>query len=263
MSALTSDHRSPTLHFALHDLRRTLRMIEGTFFTIALPAGLYLMFGALTEWADQPAGHGNVAAYTMTSMAAYGAATATTSIAGTAAVERMRGWTRQLALTSLTQGGYLAGKVIVALVLAFLAVACVDVTGALTGAEYDSGLIWATSLVLTVIAATPFALYGLAAASLFRSDAAVSAATGLLVVLGFLGNVFLPLSGDLLEFARFTPMYGTVALSRWPQLEGAVIDTGDGPSSDPLWFVLTNVLVWTAIFAMICVAARRRRTGRG
>lgn len=253
---------APHVSFALHDLRRTLRMVESTFFVVALPTLLYLMFGAMTEWADQKVGNGNVAAYTMVSMAAYGAATATTAIAGTAAIERMSGWTRQLALTSLSQAGYLGGKVVVALVLALLAVTCVFVAGVLTGARFDSAGTWAAALALTVVAATPFALYGLAAATVFRSEAAVSAASGLLVILGFLGNVFVPLSGTLLEFARFTPMYGTVALARWPQLEGAVIDTGGVASSDPLWFVLANVLGWTAIFAMICLVARRRRTGR-
>ncbi|WP_317259691.1 hypothetical protein [Kocuria atrinae] len=64
-----------------------------------------------------------------------------------------------------------------------------------------------------------FALYGLAAGLLFRSEGAVGAASGLLVVFAFLGNVFMPLSGALLEFARFTPLYGIVGLARYPITE--------------------------------------------
>lgn len=250
--------------FAAWDFRRNVRMIEATFFTVGLPAALYVMFGALTDYGDQPAGNGNVSAYSMVSMAVYGAATATTAIAGSAAVERMKGWGRQLSLTSLSSGAYFLGKVLVALGMALLSIVVVYAVGALTGARMDSLGVWAASLGLSLLGALPFAFYGLAAALLFRSEAAVSAASGLLVVLSFLGNVFIPLSGGLLEFAKFTPMYGSVALARWPMLEGTLVSTdGGAPQSDPLWLVLTNVAAWTLVFAGICALAARRRTSRG
>lgn len=67
--------------FAALDYRRTVRMFESTFFIVVLPAALYLMFGALSSWGDDAIGHGNVAAYNMTSMTVYGATVATSSIA--------------------------------------------------------------------------------------------------------------------------------------------------------------------------------------
>ena len=64
------------------------------FFIVGLPAFMYLVFGL---GSDDAVGSGNVAMYVMISMAAYGAVTATTSVAGSAAIEQTMGWGRQLA----------------------------------------------------------------------------------------------------------------------------------------------------------------------
>ena len=48
---------------------------------------------------------------------------------------------------------------------------------------------------MLLVGAVVFALYGLCFGLLFRSETAVSAAGGSVVVLGFLGNIFFPLSG--------------------------------------------------------------------
>lgn len=251
------------LAFAAWDFWRTIRMFEATFFTIGLPAALYLMFGALASFSQESAGHGNVAAYNMVSMALYGAALATSSIAGSAAVERQQGWGRQLSLTGLSSGGYLVGKALVGLFTAILPIVIVYAVGALTGARLDDGWRWFAAAGLSLLGALPFAIYGLAAALLFRSEAAVSVSSGLLVVLAFFGNVFMPLSGTLLEIARFTPFYGTAALGRWPIMEGYRIDMEAGVvEADPLWAIVLNVVAWTVIFTVIAVIAARSRTSR-
>jgi ABC-2 type transport system permease protein len=250
--------------FAAWELRRNVRMVESTFFIVVLPTVLYLMFGAFITAGDQPAGSGNVSAYTMTGMAVYGATMATSAIAGSAAIERQQGWGRQLGLTGLSGSGYMVGKILVALGIAALPILVIFLVGALTGARFDEGWVWPASGALALLGAIPFALYGLAAALLFRSEAAVSAASGILVVLAFFGNLFMPLSGTMLAIAKFTPVYGIASLTRWPQLEGAVADTtGSAPASDPLWAIVLNVVAWTAVFAAICLAATRRRTRRG
>lgn len=251
--------------FAGWEFVRNVRMIESTFFIVVLPTVLYVMFGALSSFGDAPAGNGNVSAYNMTAMTVYGATMATSVIAGSAALERQQGWGRQLGLTGLTGSGYMIGKVLVAMGIAIMPIIVVFGVGALTGARFDAGWMWPASGALALLGAVPFALYGLAAALLFRSEAAVSAASGVLVVLAFFGNLFMPLSGTLLEIARFTPVYGIAALTRWPQLEGTIISMEDGgaPLSDPLWAVVLNVVAWTVIFAVICLIASRRTTRRG
>ena len=95
------------------DLRRQLRDRIGMFFVVGLPTFMYLVFGL---GSDDPVGSGNVAMYVMISMAAYGAVTATTSVAGSAATEQVMGWGRQLGLTPMRPLAFVAAKAGVAMV---------------------------------------------------------------------------------------------------------------------------------------------------
>ncbi len=235
------------------ELRRVVRDYVNMFFIAVLPAFFYLIFGAGQDFSDEPAGNGNVAMYIMISMAAYGAVTATTGVGGMAAVERMQGWGRQLGLTPLADSSYVAMKAGVALVVCTIPVGLIYLLGLLTGAE-GSPTAWAMSAVLVLVGAGVFAIYGLGVGLAFRSEAAVSAASGLLVIMAFLGNIFIPLSGTMLMIARFTPLYGFVALARYPLTGG---DQVDG-SNEPLWIAVTNVTVWAVIFGLGATALVRR-----
>ncbi len=206
---------------------------------------------------------GNVQFYVMLSMAMYGATVATTAISGMAALESLQGWGRQLGLTPIKPYVYVLTKVLVALTVAAAAVAAVMVTGALTGARAESWAVWAGSFVLAWLGSGLFALYGLAVAQFFKSESAVSIASAGLVLLSFLGNLFVPLSGTFLQIARFTPMYGYAGLARWPQLQGLIIEN-NAPAldSDPLWALLLNYVVWALFFAAVAVYAVRRSRRR-
>jgi ABC-2 type transport system permease protein len=103
-----------------------------------------------------------------------------------------------------------------------------------------------------------FALFGLAVAQTFRSESSVNIASAGLVLLAFLGNLFVPLSGAILDIARFTPMYGYSGLAHWPQLQGQIIGSDDATGSDPMWALILNFVVWSAIFGLIAVWAVRR-----
>lgn len=243
------------------ELRRVLRDPVTMFFVVGLPAFMYVLFGASAGYSQESAGNGNVALYVMISMAAYGAVTATVGIGGMAAVERMQGWGRQLGLTPLGDGTYVATKAVVALAIATLPILVVYVLGMLTGAE-GTLTAWLGSAAILVVGAVMFALYGLIFGLAFRSEAAVSAASGSLVVLGFLGNIFFPLSGFLLDLARFTPLYGYVSLARYPLTEGDVIDTKGNLAHEALWMSVANVAVWTTIFAVLATWLVRRSRGR-
>jgi len=252
------------LRFVGWEFWRNFRMADATFFVIVLPAAMYLMFGVVTDQGDMPSGYGNVSAYVMTSMAVYGAVMATTAMAGSAAVERNMGWGRQLNMTGLTEGHYILGKTLMGLLMAISPIAVVYMVGAITGAEFDSLYHWLSSAALCLVVAVPFSLYGLAFALLFRSETAVSAASGFLVIFAFFGNLFIPLGGILLDIAKFTPLYGPAMLARWPQTEGMLVpaEADAEIEFESMGLVLTNIGVWTAIFAIICVLAARRRTAR-
>lgn len=237
------------------DLRRQLRDRLGLFFIVALPAFLFLVFGLGDE---EPYGSGNVAFYVMTGMAAYGAVTATTTIAGTAATEQIMGWGRQLALTPLRPLAFVASKAAVAMAVAAVPIALIFGIGAATGAS-GTGPDWVLTALVAWGGSLVFAVYGLAMCLVLKGQNAASVASGLIVIMSFLGNLFTPMDGLVLAIGRFTPLYGYAGLARFPQTEGVLpIDAG----TDSIWLLLANVTAWTVIFAAVAVWGLRRRRER-
>ena len=68
-----------SLTYTAYDALRNLRSLPNLVFVALLPAVLFLLFGAVQNWSEAPLSGGNVSAYVMTSMAVYGAVTATTT----------------------------------------------------------------------------------------------------------------------------------------------------------------------------------------
>ena len=67
----------------------------------------------------------------------------------------------------------------------------------------------------------------------------------------------------MLAIAHFPPMYGVMALVRWPQLRGNVVSTDGVQGSDSMWQLVLSVVVWLAIFTAFALrgvrVARTRR----
>ncbi|WP_420176390.1 ABC transporter permease [Luteococcus sp. OSA5] len=245
------------------DLLRQLRSIPTIAFTFAMPSFMYVLFGANTPYGDSMAGHANNKFYVMTSMAAYGAATAAVSIASMAATESMLGWGRQLALTRASTAQVAANKVAVATVVAMVAQGLVFGVGWSSGARADGWQVWLWTFVISLAGAALFAAYGMGVGLLFKSETAVGLASSSLVFLAFLGNVFTPLDGFMLKLAHITPMYGYIGLVRWPQLEGSLLQTGpEDPGSDALWVLLANLGAWTLVFVALALLGLRRARAR-
>lgn len=243
--------------YTLLEMRRITRNYVGLFFTAVLPAFFFLIFGATIDAKDMAIGNGNVAMYVMISMACYGAATATTSIGGQAALERMQGWGRQLGLTPLKDSSYVGMKALIAMVVAAIPILLTYVLGVFLGAK-GSGTAWLLSAVACLLGAVVFAAFGILVGSAFNSEASIGAASGTLVIFAFLGNVFIPLSGMMLTIGRFTPLYGYAALARFPLTEGHLADG----SFEPLWIPLVNVIAWAVIFGMLATWFVRRGRDR-
>ncbi|MGW9628102.1 ABC transporter permease [Microbacterium sp. nov. GSS16] len=237
---------------------RQLRNPYTLAFTLAMPVAMYLLFGAGGDVGHLSAGHGNVSFYIMVSMAAYGTAVAMSSLSSLAAAEAKQGWGRQLAMTPLGTAGYALTKLINALTFAVLALVAVFIAGFATGAQADDMWRWAAAATIILGAGLMFGLYGLGVGLFFNSDSAAALASISMTFFGFLGNVFMPLDGIMLEIARFTPMYGFAALARWPLTDGT-LTTGQ---SDPLWALLLNMGAWTAFFVLLVVAGAKRSRAR-
>lgn len=245
------------------EVARILRDPVSLFFTALLPAFFYVIFGPTQEYSDQmlPNGAADVAMVIMVAMAAYGAVSATVGIGGRAAVEKSQGWGRQLGLTPLPDATYVAVKVALAVAVAAIPIGLIYLLGWATGAD-GTGRSWALSAVVLLVGALVFALYGLCFGLAFGSEAAVSAAGGSVVILGFLGNIFFPLSGTLLAIAKWTPLYGYASLARYPLTDGWVVTGGDQAVHEPLWVPLTNVAAWLAILALVATLLVRRSRAR-
>lgn len=227
-------------------------------FTLAMPVAMYLLFGASMGYGSMSAGNGNVKFFVMVSMAAYGTAVAMSSLTSLAATEAKQGWGRQLGMTPLGTAGYAAIKLLTAVAFAALAVVLVFAAGILTGAEATDAWRWWAAAGIILGVGLMFGLYGLGVGLFFNSDTAAALASISMTFFAFFGNVFIPLDGVMLDIARFTPLYGFVALSRWPLTEGT-LTTGQ---TDPLWGAVLNVVVWLVIFAVLVAAGVKRSRSR-
>jgi len=191
-----------------------------------------------------------------------GAGRAAPGAAGAAAVEQSAGWGRQMAVTSQGLRGYLVVKTGTAVGTAALPVVVVLAAGALTDSQME-GWVWAVSPLICLIGVLPFVLWGLAAGMWLPSSASIGIATSLVSLFAFIGNTFMPLNHTLLTISRFTPMYGATALAMWPLGEGwAYVPDRQTGIQDPLWMPLANLVVWTLIFGLLVIGARRRATRR-
>ena len=228
-------------------------------FTLGMPVAMYLLFGASMGYGDTSAGNGNVKFYVMVSMAAYGTAVAMSSITSLAATEAKQGWGRQLAMTPLSTTGYALTKLVTAVAFAAFALLAVFVAGILTGAEASDLWRWWAAAGIILGLGLIFGLYGLGVGLFFNSDTAAALASISMTFFAFFGNVFMPLDGVMLDIARFSPLYGFVALSRWPLTEG-VLTTGQ---TDALWMVVLNIVAWLAVFIiLVAIGTKRSRSRR-
>lgn len=254
----------PLLTYLWLDLYRSLREPANLFFVVAFPVAMYLVFGRLNASAGDygPHAHGNVSASVMLAMASFSACLGATSASAAAAVEQSAGWGRQMAVTSRGLRGYLVVKTGTAVGTAALPVVVVLTAGALTDSQME-GWVWATSPLICLIGVLPFVLWGLAAGMWLPSSASIGIATSLVSLFAFIGNAFMPLNRTLLAISRFTPMYGSTALARWPLGEGwTYVPDRQAGVQDPLWMPLANLVAWTLIFGLLVIGARRRVTGR-
>lgn len=242
------------------EFARHLRDGYNLIFALLMPSAMYVLFGSIPAYTDQELGFGNVKFYVMVSMAAYGAAVSTVGIAGTVATETMQGWGRQIALTPMPPATFVASKMFVATTVATISSALVFALGAATGAYVTQNWIWAVAFVIIIVGSLIFACYGIGVCMVFKSESALGLAAGLMVFFAFFGNVFMPLEGIMLDIARFTPMFGYVALTRYLQLRDVPAETGFGV--DPLWMPVTNVVAWAVIFAIFAVIATRKARAR-
>ena len=236
------------------EVRRLLRNRRTVIFAMVFPAFFFLIFGLNARYANERAGHGNVSAFIMISMALYGGILATTSGGAMVSIERAAGWSRQLRLTPLAPVAYIAIKMLTALVLGLGSVVAVYVVGKLTGKPSMPGYLWLVTGLCVWVGSLVFAAFGLFMGYLLPTENVMQILSFALVLFSFGGGLFIPLSQFphvLQTIAEFTPLYGLNQLVHAPLL---------GVGVHVAW--AANAIVWLAIFAGGATWRFRKDTAR-
>jgi len=221
------------------ELRRMVRNRRTIVFTLVMPVLLYLIIGANDSYGNEKAGSGNVSAYILISMAAYGAVLAATSGGAMVANERALGWSRQLRLTPLSPVAYIATKAIVALAFGALSVLAVNVVGTLNGKAEMPTHVWIEAALIAWAGSVVFGAFGLFMGYLLPSENVMQVLGPVLAGLAALGGLWFPIdSGTTLgHISALTPIYGLAELARWPLYGGA-----------PHVGWILNLAFWLAVF---------------
>jgi len=223
------------------EVRRLLRNRRTVIITMVFPVIFFLIFGLNKAYAGDKAGHGNVAAFVMISLALYGAVFAATSGGALVSIERAQGWSRQLRLTPLAPPAYIAMKVITALILGAGSIAIVYIAGGLTNKASMPLYLWIVTALCVWVGSLLFAAFGLFMGYLLPTENVMQLMGLVLSLLSFAGGLFIPISQFpqlVQDIAKFTPLYGLNQLCHAPLLGGSVP-----------WTWPVNVLVWLIIFA--------------
>ncbi|MGY2874317.1 ABC-2 type transport system permease protein [Marmoricola sp. URHA0025 HA25] len=205
------------------ELRRMMRNRRTIIFTLVMPVLLYLIIGANDTYGNDDVGSGNVSAYILISMAAYGAVLAATSGGAMVANERALGWSRQLRLTPLSPAAYIATKAIVSLAFGGLSVLAVNVVGALNGKAQMPTHVWITAALIAWLGSIVFGAFGLFMGYLLPSENVMQVLGPLLAGLAALGGLWFRIRPETVlgHISALTPIYGLANLARWPLYGGA------------------------------------------
>ncbi|MDA8355681.1 MAG: ABC transporter permease [Actinomycetota bacterium] len=236
------------------EVRRLLRNRRTMIFTLIAPVLFFLVFGLNAAYANKRAGHGNVSAFIMISMALYGAVLATTSGGAMVSVERAQGWSRQLRITPLSPVAYIAIKMLTSLVLGLASVLVVYAAGVIVGKPSMPIYLWVLTGACVWIGSLLFAAFGLFVGYLLPSENVMQVIGFVLMLFSFGGGLFIPLSqfsSGLRTAAELTPLYGLNELVHHP-LVGGAFD----------WAWAASLMVWLAVFVGGAIWRFRRDTAR-
>lgn len=221
------------------ELRRILRNRRTIIFTLIMPVLLYVIIASNSRYTSDRVGSGNVSAYILISMAAYGAVLASTSGGAMVATERALGWSRQLRLTPLSPVAYIGVKSLVALTLGLGSVLAVNLVGVLTNKAEMPTHVWIAGAAIAWGGSIVFSAFGLFMGYLLPSENVMQVLGPLMAGLAALGGLWFPITqGSVLDhISAWTPIYGLANLARWPLFGGA---------PHVAWIV--NLVGWFAVF---------------
>jgi ABC-2 type transport system permease protein len=221
------------------EVLRTLRAPAFLGYTIGFPAVFYLLFTTVFDRGDDSG-----ATYGMVSMALYGAIVAALPGFGARiALERTRGWTRQLALSPMRPVTYLGVKFMSATMLVLPAVVAILLLGRFVNHVHLPVTTWLGLAGALWLASLPFIGLGIVIGYTFRDELAQAASMVSLFVLSIIGGLWMPVRifpHWLARIADVTPTYRAGQLG-WSMI-GATHVSVSG---------LAILLGWTVVIAAL------------
>jgi ABC-2 type transport system permease protein len=231
------------------ELGRTIRRKQQMLIAVALPVAIYLINesvnrGETVDGLPEPI-------YIMASMAGFGALMVITSVGAQISEERAAGWNRQLRLTGLPAGAYVAAKGLIALATATVALVAVYLTAGFTQTVSLTAGEWAQVAGLQLVALLPFAFLSVGLGYITTPDQAGTLTTGLTLGLIIVGGLIWPievLPDFVAAVGRILPSYWLGHLGRVPF----------APDTGSLAVGVANLAAWTLVFGVF--AAWRYRS---
>lgn len=237
-----------TVRYALHTTRMTVTNVMFMVFTIAMPVGMYLLFGMM--FGDEA--EGTARGMIMVNMAAYGGLGAAVT-AGTQIQEDQRnGFLRQLIVAGLSPRSFLAGSVMAASAVILPALFAVGVVGIATGVEVAPGS-FLTTLVVLWLGLLPTILIGLVLGMVLKGGAAMAGGVVTMMAMAIFGGLWMPLEtfpSWMQQIGHAMPTYWISRLGQWSMYGGELPATG-----------LLVIGAWTLVLGVLCAFSLRRAVG--
>lgn len=241
---------SGTTHIR-YEVLRSFRNRRAFGFTVALPLVIFYAFGTANRHALTDGGI-SFALYFMSGMAAYGALFAVFSSGGRIALDRTRGWTRQLRITPLRVRTYVLSKVLAAYLIVLPSLGVLYLAGVSLGVRLGAGQ-WLEMTGLLLVGLVPFVVMGIAVGHLLKADTVMPVNGGLVVFFALFGGAWGQFFGRgvMLTIVKLLPSFWLVQAGKaavlnrnWP-LEG--------------WLVVCG---WTLAMIVFAMRTYRRDTAR-
>ncbi|MDN5822099.1 MAG: ABC transporter permease [Brachybacterium sp.] len=247
-AAAAPSDASRTLRYALHTTRMTITNVMFMVFTIAMPVGMYLLFGMM--FGDQ--GGGEARGMIMVNMAAYGGLGAAVT-AGTKIQEDQRtGFLRQLIVAGLSPRSFLAGSILAASAVIIPALAAVGLVGLVSGVEAAPTAFLATLAVLW-LGLLPTILVGLVLGMVLKGGAAMAGGVVTMMAMAIFGGLWMPLEmfpAWMQSAGHAIPTYWISQLGQWSMYGGELPVTG-----------LLVIGAWTLVLGVLCMLSLRGAVG--
>jgi ABC-2 type transport system permease protein len=200
------------LAYIRYELLRTFRNRRYFFLAIGFPLVIYyVVAGTNTSQHNFDNTGISLPLYFMVGLAAFGAMSAMLAAGGRIATERAVGWTRQLRLTPLSTREYFRAKVATSYAAALVTIVLLYIAGVTLGVRL-SAADWLKMTALMLVGLIPFAGLGVLLGHLVTSDSIGPAVGGTTALLGLLGGVWFPITGNgvLAHIAQALPSYWLV-----------------------------------------------------